>query len=627
FEKKILKDIDRESTPIITQTDILDITYNKYIAVELNPHKQDDEIQVGKLKGEFSPLQAKRFFERYDLVEHQPNTTSGFSATLFQEKETQELIFAIRGTELSKISQIYKDVVKADLKYLALGKVPLEQYDDMIQFYETCALSYPQIKSSLTLTGHSLGGCLAQLLALSLCDDKDRNNIKALYTYNAPGASALYPPYFAIFDIAKYPHGSKRHFYVEIRDMLFHNTQGTHYEHLSKSSQFAKMLELTFDKCYNEQERYLDKVYGIELLNTGGHTLSGFIPQITRLNEIYYNKSRMPYYQMLLENFTKYIQCEMENKKKEKKEEKKAYKLSIQDSIYHCESSNNEYKNEWYMGSPISKLGIKLGLHQDNQYSDTTILHTITTAKGITGDHSIIPLTQTLYLYSYLLELDSNHNKVKDKSLYECIAYCNAFNKNLETYTNTFILTKINKGNKTQYNINTMHSSPLFFIAAINQLLSKEPEEIGHLPFILSLINSKIYNTITLRQDENKYNHPTIPKESIIDFIITLSNDGYYIKILDKKDFATLRKECEYINDINNVGYKACLAEYRNFIIIDKNNQTIENKDNLGSIYGYNSSVYRAIHNKWCEISLGSHCKSIQGLYFEGKATMIAVKA
>lgn len=127
-------------------------------------------------------------------------------------------------------------------------------------------------------------------------------------------------------------------------------------------------------------------------------------------------------------------------------------------------------------------------------------------------------------------------------------------------------------------------------------------------------------------QDENKYNHPTISKEAIIDFIATLSNDGYYIKILDKEYFDKLRKECDYINDINNVGYKACLAEYRNFIIIDRNNKIAENKDNIGLIYGYNSNIYKAAHNEWCEISLGSHCKSIQGLYFEGKATMIAIK-
>lgn len=105
FNKKILKDIDRESTPIITQADILDITYNKHIAVELNPHKQDDEIKIGKLKGDFSPTQVKRFFEKYDLLDFYPKFDTknnkqqkGFHACLFQDKESKQYTLAIRGS-------------------------------------------------------------------------------------------------------------------------------------------------------------------------------------------------------------------------------------------------------------------------------------------------------------------------------------------------------------------------------------------------------------------------------------------------------------------------------------------------------------------------------------------------
>ncbi|WP_144716950.1 lipase family protein, partial [Campylobacter coli] len=138
-----------------------------------------------------------------------PNTNSGFSATLFGEKRKQidsktkeesytseygyiNYILAIRGTEMSS----FKDLFVADAS-LAIGSIPKAQYDDMINFYETCIKDYPQIKEkdSLTITGHSLGGCLAQLFALSICDDKNRNNIKALYTYNAPGARKIVPPY------------------------------------------------------------------------------------------------------------------------------------------------------------------------------------------------------------------------------------------------------------------------------------------------------------------------------------------------------------------------------------------------------------------------------------------------
>ena len=43
-----------------------------------------------KLNGDMSPTQAKKFFEKYELLNHQHNTTSGLSATLFQDKESKE---------------------------------------------------------------------------------------------------------------------------------------------------------------------------------------------------------------------------------------------------------------------------------------------------------------------------------------------------------------------------------------------------------------------------------------------------------------------------------------------------------------------------------------------------------
>ena len=190
----------------------------------------------------------------------------------------------------------------------------------------------------------------------------------------------------------------------------------------------------------------------------------------------------------------------------------------------------------------------------------------------------------------------------------------------IKIYLETFVITT-NKNNKRSFEIKNgpftlFRDSPKemdfleIFLSRVAVIIGKSNQELS--------MQGKSYYTSSMQ--------PTIPKESIIDFVTTLSNDGYYMSILDKEYFAEIRKKCDDINNINNVGYKACLAEYRNFIIINKNNQIIENRDNLGSIYGYNSSVYRAVHNKWCETSLGSHCKIIQGLYYGGKATMIAVK-
>ena len=82
---------DSNKNPItkeIALTDIMDSSYAKHNVVGKDKWGKDFD-KVGKLKGDFTPTQAKRFFERYDLLIHQPNTESGFSATLFGEKRKQ----------------------------------------------------------------------------------------------------------------------------------------------------------------------------------------------------------------------------------------------------------------------------------------------------------------------------------------------------------------------------------------------------------------------------------------------------------------------------------------------------------------------------------------------------------
>ncbi|EAH5267161.1 hypothetical protein CQV43_08090, partial [Campylobacter coli] len=94
------------------------------------------------------------------------------------------------------------------------------------------------------------------------------------------------------------------------------------------------------------------------------------------------------------------------------------------------------------------------------------------------NDHSIKPLVNTLYFYSYLLELDANYNKVKDKSLSECIEYLNHFMKNIQIYTETFVL-KNNATNKnSSFGFNKNH-----------------PEKINHFEYSLSLIATIMQET------------------------------------------------------------------------------------------------------------------------------------
>ena len=124
---------DKRDKPI-TLHDILDSTYKGYITPDhsrlFNPEK---------LNGDFTPTQAKKFFDKYDLLDFYPKLDTknnkqkkGFHACLFQDKKSKEYIFAIRGTEKSSINDIRTD------GKLALSGIPKKQYIDTILFYNQC---------------------------------------------------------------------------------------------------------------------------------------------------------------------------------------------------------------------------------------------------------------------------------------------------------------------------------------------------------------------------------------------------------------------------------------------------------------------------------------------------------
>ena len=151
--KEFRETIKKDNTAFPTPSDILNIEH-KYFRDEKTEKLKNGFFDKHFLGGDFTPLQAKNFFERYDLLIHQPNTDSGFSATLFGEKrkqtnkETKEVsytaeyghinyILAIRGTEPSNMGDI-----KADTN-LTIGKIPKKQYEDMILFYYQCIGKIP----------------------------------------------------------------------------------------------------------------------------------------------------------------------------------------------------------------------------------------------------------------------------------------------------------------------------------------------------------------------------------------------------------------------------------------------------------------------------------------------------
>ncbi|WP_139454220.1 Mbeg1-like protein [Campylobacter armoricus] len=228
--------------------------------------------------------------------------------------------------------------------------------------------------------------------------------------------------------------------------------------------------------------------------------------------------------------------------------------------------------------------------------------------------HSIIPLTQTLYFYSYLLELDANYNKVKDKSLSECIEHLNHFMKNIQIYTETFVL-KNNAINNKNF---ALKNGPL-------GLLRSSPEKINHFEYFLSLIATIMQETNGILEEVGdnyytSYKAPTISQTKIIDFILKAHEKEKYILILDKNDFNKYRKDSSFVNNQENLAHKIAIGEFRIFIVVYKDMKCLENINNITKIYGYNSKSYKIKDQNWDEQYLGGVCKISQALYFNGKA-------
>lgn len=143
----------------------------------INQIKSGQNEQVSFLK------QTENFLERYEIKAHQPNTITGFSATLFYDKVDDEYILAMRGTEGTFLE---KEDFYADSKLFF--KRVVTQYDDMMKFYEY-KVKHIVGNNKLIVTGHSLGGALSQYFTISFHDDTTGENpvVKETYTFNSPG--------------------------------------------------------------------------------------------------------------------------------------------------------------------------------------------------------------------------------------------------------------------------------------------------------------------------------------------------------------------------------------------------------------------------------------------------------
>jgi len=124
----------------------------------------------------------------YDILEHQSNPRTGYQGTIYQRVDTGDIVVAHRGTEVDQgIGPLVKDALWTDGRMVASRLNP--QAQEAIELTRHAVERANEIATTkgripeVTVTGHSLGGTLAQIGAHHF-------GLKG-ETFNAYGAASL----------------------------------------------------------------------------------------------------------------------------------------------------------------------------------------------------------------------------------------------------------------------------------------------------------------------------------------------------------------------------------------------------------------------------------------------------
>ena len=180
FNQDMVIEKPKKKDELKPKTAIIDNRVQNFIDV------YEDEEKTPYIFYKNISLRTKAFVNRYELVHHIKNTyITGFSSTVFYDSKFKNYIIGFRGTELG-----FKDLVFTD-GMIALFGAGLNQIASMAILKSDMYGAIKEHKansgdtsevSSLVLSGHSLGGHLAQSFAFLYTKD-----VKELYTFNAPG--------------------------------------------------------------------------------------------------------------------------------------------------------------------------------------------------------------------------------------------------------------------------------------------------------------------------------------------------------------------------------------------------------------------------------------------------------
>lgn len=359
-------------------------------------------------------LRTKAFVNRYELVHHIKNTSiTGFSSTVFYDSKFNNYIIGFRGTELGFKDLVFTDgmiaLLGAGLNQIASMAMLKSDMYDAIKEHKANSNDTSEI-SNLVLSGHSLGGHLAQSFAFLYTKD-----VKELYTFNAPGFGGAFASLVTI------------------------------------SLRFVSFIAKAIMKGVRWIARVLDPNGFV------GKIVGSVFKKIKNMFGFKDDKSTLKDCVNVVQNNEK--ACKEVGNKEVSSNINKSSKGSSEVEIHHCDSvrhkiydKNDEglfdasddgdsLKREWNQlyepsTSVISDLGFRYGLGAESldghlaeyDYKNTKKLHLINI---LVASHFMKQIVESLYLMEYLLSNEKNEAKIKDKDVPAALDYLNDYIQSL----------------------------------------------------------------------------------------------------------------------------------------------------------------------------------------------------
>ena len=186
--------------------------------------KSGTELKAALIAGnnhssKFTEPQALEFLKHWEVIAQKPNTSTGFSGTLFKcilsdpatGAQKDEIVMSFRSTEF--IDDSAQDNQATNAMEIKETGFALGQIRDMQAWYKELTASTGPLGAgqSFAVTGYSLGGDLATAFNLLRCEDSTQaSRIDKVVTFNGAGVGAThFVAACAYFTLARRRFGSR----------------------------------------------------------------------------------------------------------------------------------------------------------------------------------------------------------------------------------------------------------------------------------------------------------------------------------------------------------------------------------------------------------------------------------